>query len=556
MKTYRISLYIALLLFVTLFALPSYSALQSQPNTAAVDSKVGFVTVYRDRALVTRIVRVELTPGEHRLAFEPLPLNLTDESVQVRGKAAVPVTILGVETQRIFPAETARERVRELEREIEELQSQSYINAAEIQALEAEREFLSSLRVHTGEQIGREIAAQQTDTRRWDTTLEYIRSKHEGNLKKSVEKKSEQDRLQKEIDRLRNELQQYTGTQRSDAKRATVRLRTDTRTTLTLELSYLIGGASWQPVYDARVTGDDNRVRLIYNAAITQRTGEDWQGAELILSTARPAVGARMPELRPWILSLAPPVRLYEDVRKQRSETDMVSAPAEAAMEAVAVGAVAEEQITSMIFRVPGLHTVPGDGSSHRVLISEYTLEGAKQYVTTPKLSPFAYLRVKTVNETRVDLLPGNMNIFLDNDYVGRSDLVRVAPGETFEMFLGIDEGIKVTRNEVSRKVDEGSFLSRRKKTDLVYAIEIQNNKRNPVNIVVYDQLPVSQHSDIEVRSTRIQPEPSAPDPDNANERAAQGMLKWNLTIPAGGKQEIRIEFFVRHPLDMDVTGI
>jgi uncharacterized protein (TIGR02231 family) len=309
-------------------------------------------------------------------------------------------------------------------------------------------------------------------------------------------------------------------------------------------------------VDDARVTGDDNRVRLIYNAAITQRTGEDWQGAELILSTARPAVGARMPELRPWILSLAPPVRLYEDVRKQRSETDMVSAPAEATMEAVAVGAVAEEQITSMIFHVPGLHTVPGDGSSHRVLISEYTLEGAKQYVTTPKLSPFAYLRVKTVNETGVDLLPGNMNIFLDNDYVGRSDLVRVASGETFEMFLGIDEGIKVTRNEVSRKVDEGSFLSRRKKTDLVYAIEIQNNKRNPVNIVVYDQLPISQHSDIEVRSTRIQPEPSAPDPDNANERAAQGMLKWNLTIPAGGKQEIRIEFFVRHPLDMDVTGI
>jgi uncharacterized protein (TIGR02231 family) len=552
MKINRSIVLIILLLLLAVPVISAYPGQQPQPNTVAVSSQVGYVTVYRDRALVTRTARIDLLPGEHRLVFEPLPLNLSDESVQVRGSSANPVTILGVETQRIFPVETAREQVRELEQKIEELQTQAYINAAELQALEAEREFLSSLRVHTGEQIGRELANQQTDTRRWDSTIEYIRTKHETNLKKSVEKKSEQALLQKEIDRLKNELQQYTGTQRSDAKRATVRVRLDVRTVLTLELSYLIGGASWQPVYDARVSGIDDRIRLVYNAAIMQRTGEDWVGAELILSTARPAVGARMPELWPWILSPDLRVDVLQDARKQREEFDA----AVPAMEAVSVAALAEEQVTSMIFRVPGVQNVPADGSAHRVFINEFSVDGSKEYAATPKLSPFAYLRMITVNTTGVDLLPGNMNIFLDNDYVGRSDLVRVAPGESLELFLGIDEGIKVSRKEVSRKVDEGSFLSRRKKTDLVYAIEIENNKRSPVNIVVYDQLPVSQHTDIEVRSTRIQPEPSAPDGSGTNERAEQGMMKWNFSIPAGGKQEIRLEFWVRHPLDMKVAGI
>ena len=35
---------------------------------------------------------------------------------------------------------------------------------------------------------------------------------------------------------------------------------------------------------------------------VRQRTGEDWSNVRLTLSTARPSVSARLPELDPWFI--------------------------------------------------------------------------------------------------------------------------------------------------------------------------------------------------------------------------------------------------------------
>ena len=69
---------------------------------------------------------------------------------------------------------------------------------------------------------------------------------------------------------------------------------------LELELSYVVTGAGWQPLYDVR--SSDKDVEVTYLAQVAQNTGEDWPAVSLTLSTARPSLALVLPELDPWYL--------------------------------------------------------------------------------------------------------------------------------------------------------------------------------------------------------------------------------------------------------------
>ena len=69
-------------------------------------------------------------------------------------------------------------------------------------------------------------------------------------------------------------------------------------TELTLFVRYTVSNAAWEPVYDARVNTSDGSVQLGYSALIRQKTGEDWTGVRLSVSTGRlPGENGELPEL-------------------------------------------------------------------------------------------------------------------------------------------------------------------------------------------------------------------------------------------------------------------
>ncbi|MDQ6214771.1 DUF4140 domain-containing protein, partial [Achromobacter insolitus] len=49
---------------------------------AGLASSIGSVTVYQDRAVVTRAASSELAAGEHELVLEKLPAGLQENSLQ------------------------------------------------------------------------------------------------------------------------------------------------------------------------------------------------------------------------------------------------------------------------------------------------------------------------------------------------------------------------------------------------------------------------------------------------------------------------------------------
>jgi hypothetical protein len=66
---------------------------------------------------------------------------------------------------------------------------------------------------------------------------------------------------------------------------------------LRVAIEYRVAAARWTPSYVARIDGAQARVEI--RAAVAQRTGEDWTGVALALSTAQPDQFAPLPELSP-----------------------------------------------------------------------------------------------------------------------------------------------------------------------------------------------------------------------------------------------------------------
>jgi uncharacterized protein (TIGR02231 family) len=154
-------------LFLTLFLLTFSTGLLAAP----IDSRITAVTVYGDRAVITRTASSELAAGEHALVFENLPTALLDQSIQASARG-VPATILDVRTQNIFVEATANDQVKALEDQLKSLQKQRRVLDDRVKILEEQRGFVQRmLQASTAPVTGAGAARATLDE--WQRVLAY-----------------------------------------------------------------------------------------------------------------------------------------------------------------------------------------------------------------------------------------------------------------------------------------------------------------------------------------------------------------------------------------------
>src|SRR5207248_8315510 len=130
-----------------------------------------------------------------------------------------------------------------------------------------------------------------------------------------------------------------------------------------LRAAYQVPNAGWRPQYRAALDSGTSRVELERQAAIMQRTGEDWRGVSLRLSTGAPR-SAQIVDPSTWQLVMRPPL----ETRVASSEllvADQKAARADrlAAARAPASEPVAEFQTEyTTEFEVPGTVDLAADG--------------------------------------------------------------------------------------------------------------------------------------------------------------------------------------------------
>lgn len=544
------------LLAVAIATLPGLAA------AAGLASSIGAVTVYQDRAVVTRAASSDLAAGEHELVLEKLPASLQENSLQVSAKSSGQATLLDVRVRDAFQADTANERVKQLEDQIRKIEGQQAALDDEAAVLDNQRELVAMMQRGATEPAKDGPRPTLDELKAIQALSADTLSRTLAGLRRVAEQR---DDLERQLSAAQGELGQLQGQLNRRTKTVTLRVNLARAGKLDLNVSYAVAGARWTPSYDARLRPADRSVDLGYFGVIRQNTGEDWNNVKLTLSTARPALGGGAPKLNPWIIDVAaPPPPMPAPVAaaapamrpEPRARQSPKAAYAEAAAgdmapvleEAKVSTAEVQSEATSASFQIRTPATLPSDNSTQRVAIASAKLPATLQYQSTPALREAAFLTALANNNTEYPFLAGTLNTFLDDAFVAASSMKSVMPGEKMELALGADDGISIKRQLVNRFTESTGFSGNGKRVTYEYKITVKNNKATKEQVTFKDRLPISRNEKIEVKLLS----PAERD----IKREDDGVLVWNWEMEPGKSRDAVLKFSVDYPGDIDVAGL
>jgi uncharacterized protein (TIGR02231 family) len=298
-----------------------FLSLTAHANTS-VPSLISEVTVYSDRALVTRTAQVNLKPGENIIEFPGLPLGLDDNSLRVNSDNAPGVKLESIEVRPVKP-EAKPVDTKRLEDQLQALEDQKNLLRERLENNSRRSEYLATLANRVQNLIAPEKENKITpaDLRGFlelqaaeDLALRESRLAIEVSLRE----------VNNQIARLREQLQDTRRGNPVTTKKVVIVLTAEQEAAVPVKISYVMPGASWTPVYDLRSDIENNTVELRYYANVSQTTGEDWNNVMLTLSTARPNIGAQMGELKPWRITTQPPPPINQvEVPSRRSKAGL-----------------------------------------------------------------------------------------------------------------------------------------------------------------------------------------------------------------------------------------
>jgi uncharacterized protein (TIGR02231 family) len=531
-----------------------------------VESTIRGVTVYADRALVKRSLTVYLPAGPVTLEIKDLPSKLINESVRVSGKGTADATISGVRVQETYLEESAQEDIRKLEEERKKIEKQIAVLQDRKDVLSSKRSFIDSIIQKTSESVAKNIAVERPTVDEWTGMVTFVdNTLNEINVEaRSLD--SELDVMNKKKSVIERELAGRLNLMGESEKSVRVDLDVADPGSLSLELSYIVVGASWSPTYDIRASSENDTISIVFMANVRQNTGEDWENVRLELSTARPFSGAVPKILGPWYLAIVEPdisdAMSPYDVRvtAKRPAIDKYIASNETRLSGydmfqtvetqLAVADVSSQMISTS-FNLKQTESILSNNVPKKVPIKVATFAGEKEYFAVPKLSQDAYLKCVVANQTNFPLLSGEASVFFDGGFVSTTRIPLVVPTESFDLYLGIDESIKLKREMTDKFLDRTGLISKKHVMEFSYRITLENYRDAARTITILDQIPVSQDDRLEIKLKNISPDPRYKDDDET-----KGILRWALNLEPGEKEEIEFNYEIKYPTGVFVEGL
>ncbi|MEQ1653029.1 MAG: mucoidy inhibitor MuiA family protein [Hyphomicrobium sp.] len=519
----RIAIVIAGLLF---------SVTQAAALDVAAPSRVDAVTVFLSGAEVTRVAKVKIEKGEHTVIFNDIPASAVAGSIRVEGKATGKLDIGSVDTARKYLARAESQAAdvdrKKIEDELEALRDQKTVVEAQAQAAETQKQLIANLaQLPTRPAPASGIAGAGED---WSRILAMIAQGTGDASRLGIDAQLKIRDLDRKIDDLEKKLSSLAPAKSDQTE---VRVYVDAGSPLEADFTvrYQVQGANWVPLYDARLqTGSKTaaaKMDLARRAAITQKSGENWDNVTLQLSTARPSEGASAPvidtqtidfepELKP--MPAAPPAPMARARRPENIEQDMDAAamadamggaPSKFAAAKVDDSQVVAETQAAVItapfeatFAVPGKVTVTGNGDAKRVVLMTDALEPSLSSRTVPKLDSNAYLYAKINLPKGTPLLPGRVYLFRDGTFSGTANLPLLQPGEDHDLGFGVDDQVKVKYAVLEEKRGESGLISTSHTDSRNFRVTLKNLHERPIQVTVLDRTPVSQNQEIKVEYT------------------------------------------------------
>ena len=513
-----------------------------------VDSKITEVTVFLRGAQIDRTGSKLIDAGVSKMRFSYLSPDIDPNSMKVTGTGAI--TILSV-THGIDHLREGRThaRVKMLEDSIQMIEKKIGLNNSFSLALDEEWNMIVA-----NKQVNNNMGFDIEDL---DDLATYYRE----SLKNIVIDKQKLTQKNSTLREVQGKLRRQMGELNAKWNKATseiiVEISSKSRSAARLNLSYVIRNAGWIPNYDIRIKDSNSPMALNYKAKVYQNSGVDWEDVSLNLSTGNPMKNATKPIIYPWKLTYQ---RDYQEGFYSNDRTDFnryyteendnkikMEEQAEVKISEENTDALALSSFTQMnqsqvntAFKIEIPYSVASDGKHHDVSIQSYELPAEYRYFAAPKLDKEAFLLAKITGWDKLNLLPGQANIFFEGTYTGKSIINPRSANDTLDLSLGRDPAIVIKREKIE-DFCKAQIIGSNKTETTGIEITVRNTKSIAITLDLLDQVPISSNKDIEVDIAEI---------SSAKQDDKNGYLNWEVKLEPAEVKTFIVKFAVKFPKD------
>lgn len=526
-------------------------------DTFTADADVDAVTIYPGLASVARQVTLQVPAGRHDIVIPGLPRDLSTEGLRVGVTQGAQIGAVNLAFDRlpVTPDMTAPEIVAARE-EVERLEEVLRTSAAEIAAIrlrvaaaDEQVRFLQNLAAaQTAEGLG---SASDIAALAQMLGSEVLAARQAGFAAEQEAQAADRARRD-DIEALAEAKQALAALTSPEAAGAvlTFTLSAETAGAVTIDITSLEGFANWQPVYDMRLTtGEAPRLDIDRAVVISQASGRDWTNVQLTLSTARPGEQTAPSGVWPILRRIVPEDEIGRPAPMPIAEAQSRSFGALADM-AMEMEEVAAEPVTAqadfsgatVTYVYPARVTIRDGVEDLRLPLDRLELEAEVWAEAVPSRDSIAYRMAEFSNTTQELLLPGRAQIFADGTMLGFSHLPLLAAGADTEMGFGPLDGLRLTRSMPNRtQGDRGVFTTTNELTERA-VITVENLTGQAWDVLLRDAVPYSEQEDLGVAVT------ANPAADRRDPEGQRGVMEWDLSLPAGDKQVINLDYTLSWP--------
>jgi uncharacterized protein (TIGR02231 family) len=529
--------------YIFIFGLTNSEASQQAQHISAGDIKK--VRLYKGRAEIFRQVSVQIPVGSSDFKLGPIPTTLINDSLRVSPEKGSPIKISNFSIQKTYETQFLNPSIQKQEEKVQQFSMRLNSIKDELTTLNDQLKYIENI------SVGKVQAKTLPGPEYWDSVLKFKANRGKTLRDKYRETFEKSQIAEKELKAEEKTLEDMKKGTKKEANYIDIKLRSKNNSKFNLNISYQIRNAGWKPTYRLRT---DTRKKLIafeYMAKITQRTGEDWEGISLELTTSQPSRGTTPPKLHPWVLDYPqPPIKLFA-TEQSFSQPGAKPSPNKRGLrqqDAIAMSTKVIQSGISLTYQIPQEQTIASGTSNFNTLIFSEDFDAKLVYTTIPKNIQNVFLTAKTKNTSPFQLLYGPIKNFVDGSFVGNSWLKDTAPGQKIELGLGLDDSFEVKRKLIKKEGGDGGIFNQVQTQRYIFEISVKNFKDQSVKIEVKDQLPLPYQEEIKVRTNQISPEPDTKDKQN--------FLTWHLNLKPKERKTITLDFQVDYPEGKTVKGL
>lgn len=525
----------------SLLSMTVLSFMVSTAFAAEVMNKVHLdkVTLFFKGAELQGSSAVAVPKGESEIILTQLANNINANSINVSiGDKAMILSTTLVDNYLIKKDESPQ--LKTLKNELEKLENQYQNVNIKLVVVNEEIALLKNNRIDS-------INQAKNSLKDATLTINFIKDNLVNALTEKNDLEKSLAKLNEEITKQKRQIDLENGGSDSRVKALKVKLYSPEPLTLPVTLSYLTPDAGWMPTYDVRVKDINSPVQLIYKANIYQNSGLVWDNIDFTLSTANPSEGITALELQPWNIDLqnsqkggayangrtganfylkdvAPQYEYAADGKARNSFTDYV---------------VTNNNGLNEQFKITLPYSIMTYSNDNILTLKEKMVTAEYRYIATPKLDNNAFLQAQISDWDTLSLLPGKSTVFYADNYIGEGYITTQGIKDKLNISLGRDKEIIIERNQDLNEKSKPSFFGSDISQKFAYTIDMKNTKVLPIDITIYDQIPVIQNKTISLDEVKYQ---------GADYNKETGLLTWHVTLQAKELKKLPFSFKLTYP--------